>query len=65
MNDSARTACPAATPVNPVSSSGRRLIRPISTIPRIVPMIATTPTVMVRISDALAPRPVDSRIVGA
>jgi hypothetical protein len=30
-----------------------------------VPMIATIPTVMVRMSDALAPSPVDSRIVGA
>jgi hypothetical protein len=58
-------ACPAATPVNPVSRRVRRLKCPMRTMPRMVPMIATTPTVMVRISDALAPRPVDSRMVGA
>jgi hypothetical protein len=64
-NDAASTACAAATPMNPMRIIGRRPYIPSRMIPTIVPITEVTPTVIVRISAALAPMPDDFRMVGA
>ena len=51
--------------MKPVSSIVRRLTKPSRTIPTIVMTTEVTPTAMVATRDALTPRPLDSRMVGA
>ena len=55
--------CEIATAAKPNISSGRRLILPSRMMPVITPITEIMPRVIVAMIDALAPSPVDSRIV--